>query len=157
MNVTAIDRLRLQGSNADEWNLFLSEHQDALPYVAVQIATAIESLEKQVYVPGLWRCPKCNFQLVQSYLHAATGAVGMRDTPGEKCPNCDSPLWRVTERQAGNDMVDRCQEQMERAKMLDGVVEKLTLALMKIRCGNGDPVELAREALGLTESPTLEE
>lgn len=30
------------GSNADEWLLFLTEHRDALPFVAVQIAEAIE-------------------------------------------------------------------------------------------------------------------
>lgn len=33
---------RPQGTNADEWNLFLVEHKDAVPYVAVQIAEAIE-------------------------------------------------------------------------------------------------------------------
>jgi hypothetical protein len=34
---------RPQGSNADEWHLFLSENKDALPMVAVQIAEAIEA------------------------------------------------------------------------------------------------------------------
>lgn len=34
---------RPSGSNADEWHLFLSEHTDALPYMAVQIAEAIEA------------------------------------------------------------------------------------------------------------------
>ena len=58
-----------------------------------------EAAEQQIYVPGLWRCAKCNFELLQSNLNAADGTVTPRDTPGEKCPNCDSPLWRVTERQ----------------------------------------------------------
>lgn len=75
----------------------------------------IRELEKLVYVPGLWKCPKCNFQLMQASLNANNGSVTSMDKPGEKCPNCDSPLWRVTERQAGNDMVDRCEEQMNRA------------------------------------------
>jgi hypothetical protein len=35
------------GSNADEWNLFLSEHPDATGYLAVQIAEAIEEAEKR--------------------------------------------------------------------------------------------------------------
>src|SRR5690242_19404375 len=99
--------LRPQGSNADEWLLFLSEHDAA--YVAVQIANAIETLERLVYVPGLWRCAKCDFTLVQANLNAGDGSVTARDQPGDKCPNCHSPLWRVTERQAGNDMVDRCE------------------------------------------------
>lgn len=38
---------RPEGSNADHWHLFLSEHKDALPYVAVQIAEAIEDAERR--------------------------------------------------------------------------------------------------------------
>jgi hypothetical protein len=33
------------GSNADEWALFLSEHRDALPFLAVQIAEALDEAE----------------------------------------------------------------------------------------------------------------
>jgi hypothetical protein len=35
------------GSNADEWHLFLEENKDALPYLAVQIAEAIEDAERR--------------------------------------------------------------------------------------------------------------
>jgi hypothetical protein len=35
---------RPSGTNADEWNVFLSEHADALPYVAVQIVEALEKV-----------------------------------------------------------------------------------------------------------------
>jgi hypothetical protein len=35
------------GSNADEWNLFLSENKDAISYLAVQIAVAIEEAERR--------------------------------------------------------------------------------------------------------------
>jgi len=59
-------------------------------------ADEIEALEREVYVPGLWRCPKCEFHLCQATL--------------DKCPNCDSPLWRVTERAARNEMVKRCEQ-----------------------------------------------
>lgn len=38
---------RPAGSNADEWHMFLSEHKDALGYVAVQIAEAIEEAERR--------------------------------------------------------------------------------------------------------------
>ena len=47
-------------------------------------------------VPGVWRCAKCNFILVQQSLNAHTGALGARDMPGEKCPRDGAPLWRVT-------------------------------------------------------------
>ena len=33
------------GSNADEWNLFVSENKDETTYLAVQIAEAIEEAE----------------------------------------------------------------------------------------------------------------
>jgi hypothetical protein len=35
------------GSNADEWHLFLAENKEALPYLAVQIAEAIEEAERR--------------------------------------------------------------------------------------------------------------
>ena len=35
------------GSNADEWHLFLSEHNGLLGYLAVQIAEAIEEAERR--------------------------------------------------------------------------------------------------------------
>lgn len=39
---------RPKGSNADEWHLFLAENRDALPYVAVQIAEAIDEAAAEV-------------------------------------------------------------------------------------------------------------
>jgi hypothetical protein len=52
-----------------------------------------------IYVPGLWRCAKCKFTLVQANLNVADGSVTARDEP-DRCPNCNLPLWRVTERAA---------------------------------------------------------
>lgn len=51
-----------------------------------------------IFVPGIWRCAKCKFTLVQSNLNAADGSVTARDKPGDKCPNDGSPLWRVSYR-----------------------------------------------------------
>ena len=67
--------------------------------VVPEVKAEIERLLKLVYVPGVWRCAKCDFRLIQSNLNAADGTVTARDTPGDKCPNCNYPLWRVTERQ----------------------------------------------------------
>lgn len=49
-----------------------------------------------LYVPGVWRCVRCSFELMQSNLNANDGTVTARDTPGDKCPNCDTGLWRVS-------------------------------------------------------------
>lgn len=82
------------------------------------VAAKIAGLEKQVYVPGLWRCAKCKFTLTQANFYVGSGTVGPRDEPGDKCPNCSGPLWRVTERQAGNDMVDRLTAEIEHSSTL---------------------------------------
>lgn len=76
----------------------------------------IAELERLVFVPGLWRCPKCKFSLLQANLNAQDGSVTARNEPGDKCPNCNSSLWRVSERDAGNEMADRAEEQMNRAR-----------------------------------------
>ena len=79
-----------------------------------------DDLAKKVYVPGLWKCAKCGFQLVQRVIRASDGAVGVRDEAGETCPNDGAPLWRVSERDAGNEMVDRFGEQVDRARQAEG-------------------------------------
>lgn len=66
-----------------------------------------------VYVPGAWRCPKCAFTLHQANLNASDGSVTARDEPGDKCPNCNKPLWRVTWKEQANEMALRCEKLME--------------------------------------------
>lgn len=83
----------------------------------------IAELERLVYVPGAWRCAKCKFVLIQSHLNARDGSITARDDPGDKCPNCDSPLWRVTWRQDAEDMAKRLEEFLERE-----AASKLSLA-----------------------------
>lgn len=85
----------------------------------------IDALEKLVYLPGQWRCPKCNFRLTQSNLYMASGAVGPRDDPGDKCPNCNGPLWRVS-------AMDDRNEAFKTANDTFGRVEKLRTALTEI-------------------------
>lgn len=82
-----------------------------------------------IYVPGVWCCPKCQFTLVQSNLNAADGSVTARDTPGDKCPNCDSPLWRVSWQQQAKEMGERAEAEVLRSRALD---KALVLALRHI-------------------------
>lgn len=86
-------------------------------------------LARLVYVPGQWRCAKCNFTLMQANLNANDGTVTARDQPGEKCRNCDSPLWRVTERDAGNEMIDRAAEAFEAKRAAETRLAELARAL----------------------------
>jgi hypothetical protein len=66
-------------------------------------------MNESIYVPGLWYCAKCDFSLVQSNLYIADGTVGPRDDPGDKCPNCHAPLWRVTWKRHAYELADRCE------------------------------------------------
>jgi len=77
-----------------------------------------------VYVPGTWSCPKCNFVLLQSNLNTADGTITARDNPGDKCPNCDSPLWRVSWKQQAREMGERAEAEILRSLMLERELAK---------------------------------
>jgi hypothetical protein len=74
----------------------------------------LEELERRIYCPGTWRCAKCNFTLIQSNLNVLDGTVTARDDPGEKCPNCAGPLWRVSEREERIAAMKLCNEQFDK-------------------------------------------
>ena len=79
----------------------------------------------QVFVPGCWRCAKCNFVLHQFNINANSGNVTVRDEPGDKCPNDGAPLWRVTWREDAIEMSKRTEEQMQRAVRAEAEIVKL--------------------------------
>lgn len=58
------------------------------------------------YVPGLWKCAKCKFSLTARVLYVQSGTVGANERP-QDCANGCGPMWRVTERDAGNELCDR--------------------------------------------------
>jgi len=66
----------------------------------------IERLEALVYVPGLWACAKCQCQVVSNTMYTQSGTIGPNNKP-QVCPNDCGPMWRVTERDAGNRVADR--------------------------------------------------
>lgn len=86
-----------------------------------------ERLSKLVYVPGSWNCAKCKFTLQQMNLNALDGTVTANDKPGEKCPNCDSPLWRSTWQDDAIELSKRCEEQVLRAIAAERERDELNL------------------------------
>lgn len=81
-----------------------------------------EAAEKLVYVPGQWRCAKCNYVGMHMIFSATTGDVGVKAAAKtEKCPNGCGPLWPVTERQAGNELCDR----------MDAIVDERNAAIAR--------------------------
>jgi hypothetical protein len=105
-------------------------------------------LEKLVYVPGLWRCAKCEFSLLQSNLNARDGSVTVRDEPGDRCPNCQSPLWRVTERRAGNDLADRLEAELERRRLAEAALRATMSVLQGLCCAGCGAQGRGMAALG---------
>ena len=93
---------------------------DIAPYIIAdwkQMRGEIERLERLVYVPGLWSCPKCKLKLISNTLHAGTGLVSANNSP-QQCANGCGPMWRVTERDAGNDLCDRAEKAADDIKRL---------------------------------------
>jgi hypothetical protein len=77
------------------------------------------------YVPGMWRCPKCKFCLVQSNLNGVDGTVTARDDPGEKCPNCYSPLWRMTWKEHADELAARCEAEIITNQRLRSALDRI--------------------------------
>lgn len=90
------------------------------------LADENERLEKLVYVPGLWKCAKCKCVVMTNTLHVPYGAMSANNSP-QQCPNDCGPMWRVTERAAGNEVVDRMDAQAERLKDLDRALNERDL------------------------------
>lgn len=56
---------RPKGSNADEWAMFLEEHKDATPFLAVQIAEALDAQDAEIAAlkaeVGYWKSKSADF------------------------------------------------------------------------------------------------
>lgn len=89
-----------------------------------------ETEAKAQFVPGLLKCPKCQFVLQTTVLNVTTGTAQAGDS-SEPCPNCNVTMWRVTykqEYQTMQQVVDRYADLWEaaddRAKALQERLDK---------------------------------
>jgi hypothetical protein len=82
--------------------LTADERREAVEWAIAEIAR----LEEMVYVPGLWRCTKCDCRTMRHEVRVADGAFRGLNDP-QQCPNGCGPMWRVTERDAGNDLAEK--------------------------------------------------
>lgn len=99
----------------------IAELEAQLECVDLDNVPAREAIARHsfVYIPGLWHCRKCDFQLVQKTLHVHTGDVTARDVPGDRCPNCNTVLWRVTYKDAHAEALRRLEAQHDRIAELE--------------------------------------
>lgn len=139
-------------------------HGDTFEDLLGEMKGGVERISKLVYVPGQWRCAKCDFRLTQSNLYAATGTVGPRDEAGDKCPNCNGPLWRVSAMDDRNeafrtanemfDKADKAEKSLRRALELGVICGRM---LAEAKCGN--EIESLQEGImtdaGLTKADKI--
>lgn len=92
-------------------------------------------INDDIYVPGHWTCPKCKFSLVQRTLWAQSGAITEHDKPGEKCRNCDTPLWRVTWKAQAQENLDRAMTEIKRVRALTNLMREWQ-SMYKIHTAN---------------------
>ena len=83
-----------------DWTQGVAENFERVKSAALAALDAAnkraDEAEAKVFCPGTWRCPKCEFVLLQRNLNALDGSVTARDEAGDKCPNCNNTLWRVS-------------------------------------------------------------
>jgi len=99
------------------------EFMEGLERELAALHEEIARLNKLVYVPGAWRCAKCKCGLISNTLYVATGAMAANNTPQE-CPNGCGPMWRLTERDAGNEACDRLEALAIKLRESDARVER---------------------------------
>ncbi|WP_300009615.1 hypothetical protein [uncultured Roseobacter sp.] len=78
-----------------------------------------ETQSMKLYVPGEWRCAKCDFRLTKNFLSASTGTVHADTSTPEKCPNCDVPMWRVSWEEDCRDAWHFLEREMVRTRQLE--------------------------------------
>jgi hypothetical protein len=106
----------------------------------------VTRLEKLVFVPGMMKCAKCGFVGMHMVMRASDGAVGVKtDVAPEKCPNGCGPLWRVTERDSGNEVCDRLEKSVLREKALEDALQQI--ADLDKHGGYNTACEQARRAI----------
>jgi len=104
--------------------LTVSERVGALVSLRDEAEARADNAETLIYVTGLWRCAKCGCQTVSAFLHASTGRTAPNHAP-QTCPNECGPMWRVTERDAGNRLADRYVELQAKNARLRGTITSI--------------------------------
>jgi hypothetical protein len=91
---------------------------DTLERELAEKTARVAELEKLVYVPGLWRCAKCELRVVSTNFHVNNGRMSADNEP-RQCDNGCGPMWRVSEREAGNRLIDEAEKTTDRIRELE--------------------------------------
>lgn len=134
--------------------------------VCEEVVTAINSyedlekrlaeLEEKLYVPGVWRCDTCNFQVSKNVMNAANGTVGADRTEDiEGCPNDGMMMMRVTWEQYCTQLDAAFITQVEAREAAQKRIIELEAKVLCGLCGKAESD--ANHVLHLCESCTDDE
>ena len=121
---------------------FSENAQNTLSAAEAALASRQTVSDGLVYVPGVFRCAKCGFRLIQSNLNAVDGSVTARDAPGEPCPNDGAPMWRVSWKQYAEEQIEG----------YDRLLSEKEAQLTALRQDTGSVVELLKEVCATCET-----
>ena len=93
-----------------------------------------------MYAPGEWRCPQCNFCLSKMTLSAHSGEVGYHAKDiyhGEPCPNDGTPMVKVLWRERATENYNAYVKLVDdicaaaQAEHLPGALDKIRALVMR--------------------------
>lgn len=116
-------------------HLAMTRDSEGLPrHERAYAGQLLDSIDAALFVPGLWHCAKCNFNLVLQTLHTRTGAVTARTSAGELCPNCDTELERVSYRDSFKEQQERFEQHLLTSSADREAINKQCAELKRMAC-----------------------
>lgn len=106
----------------------------------------IGRLRELVYVPGQWRCAKCNLTITRTVMSAATGQMHADHEPAS-CPNGCGPLWQITERDKRRDAQRSFLDQFDELAKAKARIAELEASLANHFADTGKMVSAEDEAV----------
>jgi hypothetical protein len=111
---------------------------------------AVPDLYDLAFMPGCFRCPKCEFILSKACINSATGQLGTRpqERESEECPNDGTMMVHLTYREQVQVYSDRLKGELDRRDDLMKRADAYILALRQVVYSKRpDIVRLAQERL----------
>lgn len=114
-------------------------YSDVADHLASREADKAEigRLRELVYVPGQWRCAKCNLTITRTVMSAATGQMHADHEPAS-CPNGCGPLWQITERDERRDAQRSFIDQFDELHQAKARIAELESVLSDLKVKQAD-------------------